>query len=165
MDHRPPPVRYIDAITQRYASLGYAPYRWYVADSSPPFAPLKKPLSQSRLGVLTTSGCYVAGQVAFHYKDDASIRRIPIDTPADRLRFSHITENYLVNARRDPECLVPFTALRRLRDDGAVGSLADDAISCMGGVYSQRKVRAELIPQIEGAFKQQAVDVALLVPM
>ena len=26
------PVRYIDSITQRYASLGYAPYRWYVAD-------------------------------------------------------------------------------------------------------------------------------------
>jgi D-proline reductase (dithiol) PrdB len=161
----PPPVRYIDAITQRYASLGYAPYRWYVADSPPPFAPLNKPLSQSRLGVLTTSGCYVAGQVAFHYKDDASIRRIPVDTPAERLRFAHITENYLVDARRDPECLVPFTALRGLCDEGVIGPLADEAISCMGGVYSQRKVREELIPQIEGVFKQQAVDVALLVPM
>jgi D-proline reductase (dithiol) PrdB len=159
------PVRYIDAITQRYASLGYAPYRWYVADTPPPFAPLKKPLSRSRLGVLTTSGCYVAGQVAYHYKDDASIRLIPIDTPVDRLRFAHITENYLVDARRDPECLVPLTALRALRDEGVVGELADSAISCMGGIYSQRRVREELIPQVEGVFKQQAVDVALLVPM
>ena len=159
------PVRYIDAITQRYASLGYAAYRWYVADTKPPFAPLKKPLSQSRLGLLTTSGCYVAGQVAYHYKDDASIRLIPMDTPVDRLRFAHITENYLVNARRDPECLVPLTALRALRDEGVVGELADSAISCMGGIYSQRRVREELIPQVEGVFKQQAVDVALLVPM
>ncbi|HJQ60914.1 MAG TPA: hypothetical protein VJ890_28680 [Vineibacter sp.] len=165
MDPQLQTVRYIDAITQRYAALGYAPYRWYVAESPPPFAPLKKPLSQSRLGVLTTSGCYVAGQVAFHYKDDASIRRIPVDTPPGRLRFAHITENYLTDARRDPECLVPFTALRRLRDEGAVGSLADEAISCMGGIYSQRRVREELIPQIEGVFKQQAIDVALLVPM
>src|SRR5262245_37936566 len=105
------PVRYIDATTHHYASLGHAPYRWYVAAEPPPFAPLKKPLSQSRMGVLTTSGCYAAGQVAFHYKDDASIRLIPMDTPADRLRFAHITENYLVDARRDPECLVPLTTL------------------------------------------------------
>ena len=143
------PVRYIDAITQRYASLGYAPYRWYVAGEPPPFVPLKKPLAQSKLGVLTTSGCYVTGQVAFHYKDDASIRLIPMDTPTDHLRFAHITENYLVDARRDPECLVPLTALRRLRDEGVVGGLADAAISCMGGIYSQRRVREELIPQIE----------------
>ena len=159
------PVRYIEAITQRYTRLGYAPYRWYVAESPPPFAPLKKPLAESRLGLLTTSGCYVAGQVAYHYKDDTSIRRIPMDTPAERLRFAHITENYLASARRDPECLVPLAALRRLRDEGGVGSLAGEAISCMGGVYSQRRVREELIPQIEGIFKQQAVDVALLVPM
>lgn len=165
MDQTPPPVRYIEAITQRYASLGYAPYRWYVADAPPPFAPLTKPLAQSRLGVLTTSGCYVAGQVAYHYKDDASIRRIPVSTPTDQLRFAHITENYLVDARRDPECLVPLGALGRLRDEGVVGSLADEAISCMGGIYSQRRVREELIPQVEGVFKQQAVDVALLVPM
>lgn len=159
------PVRYIEAITQRYASLGYAPYRWYVTDDKPPFAPLKKPLAESRLGLLTTSGCYVAGQVAYHYKDDASIRLIPVDTPTDRLRFAHITENYLVSARRDPECLVPLTGLRVLRDEGVVGELADQAISCMGGIYSQRRVREELIPQVEGVFKQQAVDVALLVPM
>ena len=159
------PVRYIDAITQRYASLGYAPYRWYVAPDKPPFAPLKKPLSQSRLGVLTTSGCYVAGQVAFHYKDDSSIRLIPMDTLVDHLRFAHITENYLVDARRDPECLVPLPGLRALRDEGVIGALGDAAISCMGGVYSQRRVREELIPQIEGVFKQQQVDIALLVPM
>ncbi|TXL80408.1 hypothetical protein FHP25_05095 [Vineibacter terrae] len=161
----PQPVRYIEAITQRYASLGYAPYRWYVADEKPPVAPLRKPLAESRLGLLTTSGCYVAGQVAFHYKDDASVRRIPMDTPPEQLRFAHITENYLESARRDPQCLVPLAALRRLRDEGMVGSLADDAVSCMGGIYSQRRVREELIPQIEGILKQQAVDVALLVPM
>ena len=108
------PVAYIESITRRYANLGYTPYRWFEAEDAPPFAPLKKPLSESKLGLLTTSGCYVAGQVAFHYKDDSSIRRIAVDTPADRLRFSHITENYLVDARNDPECLVPLAALHQL---------------------------------------------------
>ena len=159
------PVAYIESITQRYANLGYTPYRWFEAADASLFTPLKKPLSRSKLGLLTTSGCYVAGQVAFHYKDDASIRRIPVDTPADRLRFSHITENYLADAREDPECLVPLAALHRLRAEGAFGSLADEAVSCMGGVYSQRRVREELIPQITAVFKDQDIDAALLVPM
>jgi hypothetical protein len=35
----------------------------------------------------------------------------------------------------------------------------------MGGIYSQRRVREELIPTVEDAFAEQAVDVALLVPL
>jgi D-proline reductase (dithiol) PrdB len=107
------PVRYIDAVTQRYARLGYDTYRWFAADSAPALTPLARPLSQSRLGVLTTSGCYRAGQIAFHYRDDSSLRRIASDTPPDQLRFSHLTENYLVDARKDPECLVPLGALHQ----------------------------------------------------
>jgi D-proline reductase (dithiol) PrdB len=159
------PVRYIDALTARYDRLGYPSYRWYVADSRPPFTPLTKLLAQSRVGMLTTSGCYVAGQVAYHYKDDTSIRKIPVDTPKERLRFAHFTENYLVDARQDPDCLVPLTALRRLREEGVIGALADDAISCMGGVYSQRRVREEMVPQIAATFTDQKVDLAFLVPM
>lgn len=159
------PVRYIDNITARYAALGYEPYRWYYADTPPPWTPLPKPLSKARLGLLTTSGCYRAGQVAFHYKDDASIRRISTATPVDELRFSHLTENYLVDARRDPDCLVPLTALRQLRDEGVVGSLTDEFLSCMGGVYSQRRVREQTIPEIETALAEQGAEVALLIPM
>lgn len=159
------PVAYIDMVTQRYTALGYEPYRWFRAETDPPWTPLPKPMSQIRLGVLTTSGCYKAGQVAFHYKDDTSIRRIPIDTGSEDLRFSHLTENYLVDARQDPECLVPLTALRKLRDEGAVGALTDDILSCMGGIYSQRRVRDELIPQVETAFREQGAEAALLIPM
>ena len=159
------PVAYIEAITKRYASLGYAPYRWLEADSPPPWAPLPKPLGELRLGIVTTSGCYRAGQVAFHYKDDTSIRRIPAATPSADLRFSHLTENYLVDARRDPDCLVPLAALRRLRDEGVVGGLCDDLVSCMGGVYSHRRVREEMIPAVDAAFAQMKADAVLLIPM
>jgi len=159
------PVSYIERITERYNSLGYQPYRWFEAEEPPPFAPLRKKLSESRLGLLTTAGCYAAGQVAFHYKDDTSLRRIPTDIALDRLRFAHITENYLVDGRKDPDCLVPLTALRRLRDEGAIDGLAGEFISCMGGVYSQRRAREEMIPAIAAIFAEQDVDAALLVPM
>jgi D-proline reductase (dithiol) PrdB len=149
----------------RYTRLGYEPYRWFHADGAPPFAPLAKPLSRTRLGMLCTSGAYAVGQVAYHYKDDSSLRAIPSCTPDASLRFAHVTENFLVDARRDPQCLVPTAALRRLEEEGVIGGLADTFYSCMGGVYSQRRVREQLSPALLEAFRAQKVDAVLLVPM
>jgi len=158
-------VEYIRAITERYERLGYQPYQWYHADDPPPWAPLAKPLGESRLGVLTTAGAYVAGQVAFYYKDDTSHRAIAKDTPEAALRFSHITENYLPDARRDPNCVLPLAPLRQLEAEGAIGELAGDTFSCMGGIYSQRRVREELCPALHDGFRAQEVDAALLIPL
>ena len=158
-------VEYIKGITERYERLGYRTYDWYHAEEAPPWQPLAKPLSECRVGMLSTAGTYAAGQVAYYYKDDTSIRAIPKATPEAELRFSHLTEPYLPDPRRDPNCVFPLASLRRLEDDGAIGELADDVFSCMGGIYSQRRVREELIPAVEAAFTEQAVDVALLVPL
>ena len=159
------PVRYMDAIRRRYQQLGYDPYRWFEADSAPEIAAMSKDVSQCRLGVLTTNGAYVAGQVAYHYKDDTSLRAIPKQTSEDALRFAHITENYLESSRRDPGCTFPLSALRALESEGHIGELAGDLFSCMGGIYSQRRVREELIPAIAERFRAQNVDAVLLVPM
>jgi D-proline reductase (dithiol) PrdB len=158
-------VEYIASIKERYQRLGYDPYRWFHADDAPAFTPLGKPLSASRMGVLTTSGAYVVGQVAYYYKDDTSIRAIPKDTPNDQIHFSHITENYLTDPRKDPNCILPIEALRGAEEAGRIGELAPDLFSCMGGVYSQRRVREEMIPDLTARFKAQAVDTVLLVPM
>ncbi|MBI3230848.1 MAG: hypothetical protein HYZ45_11940, partial [Burkholderiales bacterium] len=94
-------VNYMQAIAERYKKLGYTPYRWLVADKLPPWQPVLRSLADSRLGMLSTSGAYALGQRAYHYRDDCSIRAIPSATPNSELRFSHITENYLVDAKRD----------------------------------------------------------------
>lgn len=158
-------VRYMQAITERYLRLGYPPYRWFQADGAPPWQPLRKPLHQLRLGMMSTSGAYALGQVAYHYKDDTSIRQIPAATLDAELRFSHITENYLVDARKDPGCIFPLATLRRLVTDGFIGQLADAVWSCMGGTYSQRRVRDEVAPALLAAFEAQRIDAALLVAM
>lgn len=158
-------VHYMQAIRARYESLGYTPYRWYEADSAPPWQPMSKPLAASRLGLLSTSGAYALGQVAYHYKDDTSIRALPSSIAASDVRFSHITENYLADAKRDPNCILPLSPLRTLVREGVVGELADQVFSCMGGVYSQRRVREEVAPALLDAFRSQQVDCALLVAM
>ena len=158
-------VDYMVAIRQRYEKLGYAPYRWFHAEEAPAFAPLARPVSEARVGLLSTSGAYALGQTAYHYKDDASIREIDSDTPTEDLRFSHITENYLESPKRDPNCILPLDTLRALVSEGVVGALADKVFSCMGGIYSQRRAREETAPALLDAFRKHEVDCALLVPM
>ncbi len=158
-------VEYMRTIEERYGRLGYAPYQWYHAEGPPPWTPLAKPISEGRLGVLSTAGAYVAGQVAYFYKDDTSTRAIAKDTAVERMRFAHITEHYLPDARRDPNCVLPLEPLRRLEAMGVVGEVADELYSCMGGVYSQRRVREEMAPEMARLFQAQEVDAALLIPL
>ena len=158
-------VDYIDVIKQRYQNLGYQPYRWFKADSEPHKCNLKFPVKESKLGLLSTSGAYAVGQKAFHYKDDTSIRKIKKETATENIHFSHITENYLVNARKDPNCIFPINQLNFLESKGYVKSVANEILSCMGGIYSQRRVLSELAPAILSEFRRQKVDIALLVPM
>ncbi len=159
------PVQYIDAIRTRYEKLGYQPYRWAYAEQAPALTRMAKPLSHARVGVLTTSGAYALGQTAFHYRDDTSVRAIPKTTPKEAIRFSHITENYLEDPRRDPDCILPLTAFKRLESEGVIGEMASEALSCMGGIYSQRRVREELIPDLARRFEAQSVDAVFLIPM
>ncbi|MBT3371247.1 MAG: hypothetical protein HOA08_06700 [Rhodospirillaceae bacterium] len=158
-------VEYMRTIREKYSKMGYAPYGWHEATEAPPWTPLAKPLSECRVGMMTTAGTYVAGQEAYFYKDDTSHRPIPSNTPVENLRFSHLTENYLPDARRDPNCAFPIEPLRQLVDEGVIGGLADNFFSCMGAVYSKRRVDEEVAPAIYEAFAKEGVDVAYLVPL
>ena len=162
---RPNPAEYIRQTRENYEKLGFEPYAWYFADSPPAFTRTEKPLSKSRLGMISTAGTYVHGQVAYYYKDDTSIRSIPCQTPPEDLRFSHIMENYLVEARQDPCTVFPIEALAKLKDEGTIGELSENYFSCMGGIYSQKRVRTELIPALDDAISKEELDLLLLVPL
>jgi len=158
-------VEYMRTIREKYSKLGYAAYGWHKAEAAPPWTALAKPLSDCKVGMLSTAGTYAAGQVAYFYKDDTSHRVIPSHTPVAELRFSHLTENYLPDARRDANCAFPIEPLRQLANEGVLGAVADNVFSCMGAVYSKRRVDEELAPAMYEAFASEGVDAAYLVPL
>lgn len=161
---RQPPIPYMERIGAQYRALGYGTYEWFHADSPPTMAGLPKPLSECRLGLVATGGVYAPGQTAFHYKDDTSYRAIPTDTPASELRATHFAYD-LADARTDANVVFPIDALRELVVDGTVGELAPHFFTCMGGIYSQRRVREELAPAIVQRCLDDEIDVVLLVPV
>ena len=135
-------------IAAQAALGGMRPYGWLTPEEAPALVPLPKPLSQCKIGLVSTSGAYVTGQKAYFYKEDSSMRAVPTDTPSEALRFSHLTENYLVDGRRDPACIFPLATLRRAVAQCVVGSLAANAFSVMGANYSMRTLRETLCPAV-----------------
>jgi D-proline reductase (dithiol) PrdB len=131
---------------------------------TPPWTPLRKPLSQCRLGLVASGGIYATGQVAFHFKDDVSFRAIPTTVCTSDLRTAHFAYDQ-TDARNDPNVVFPIDTLRRLVKERVVGSLAENFFTFMGGVYSSRRVAEELAPRITESLLAEKVDVALLVPV
>lgn len=164
MAGRQPPVRYIDRTREQYSALGYGQYAWVHDDTTPSFTPLAKPISECRLGLVASGGVYAHGQTAFTFKDDTTYRAIPTDVDSGELRATHFAYD-LTDARRDINCVFPIDTLRGLVADGTVGSLAPNFYTCMGGIYSARRVREELAPAIVERCLNDRIDGLLLVPV
>ena len=149
------PVAYIPRTRELYSN--YPPYRWVVNDD-PPWTPLSKPLGQCRVALLTSGGVHHVDQPPFHFKEDTSIREIPTGTAMADLRVSHYgyrTED----ASADPNCVFPLQPMRELGSEGLFGELVDPAYAIMGGVYSARRVKQELVPALMERFSRLRVDV------
>jgi D-proline reductase (dithiol) PrdB len=159
-----PPVDYLARSKERYDALGYPPYRWALDDSVPPWQALTKPLSASRIGVVSSGGTYVVGQEAFHFRDDISYRTIDTNTVESDLRVTHFAYD-TTDARRDPNCVLPLRSLHTLVQEGFIGSLAPSAFSFVGGIYSSRRCREVLAPRLVQELVAQECDAVLLVPV
>ena len=145
-----------------------------------PFQPLKRPLSQCRLVLLTSSGHFVEGddpqplgvknmtqeeavqRVKEFLKEEPKLSAIPIDTPRERLRVRHGGYD-IRGALRDPNVVFPLERLREMEKEGRIGELAPQAYSFVGAC-AQLRLLKEAGPQWVALLKQQSVDAAILVP-
>ena len=164
MQERADPVDYIARTRDTYRKLGYPDYQWARSDAAPPWTPLARPVAKSRLALIASGGIYRTGQVAFHHKDDTSFREIPADVDLGELRTSHFAYDQSA-ARRDPNVVFPIGTLRRLVAEGALGSLTRNALTFMGGIYSQRRLREELLARLDARVHEMQADLILLVPV
>ena len=158
------PVDYIAQTQAAYDALGYPRYRWAHNPDPPAFVPPPKPLAESTIALIASGGIYRRGQVGFTHKDDVTHREVPNDTADHELGVTHFAYDQ-THARADVNVVFPLTALRTLAADGAIGRVADVALTFMGGIYSQRRVHEQLIPPIVERVHELEADIVLLVPV
>ena len=154
------PVEYIPRTRELYSS--YSPYRWVVNSDTPPWTPLKKPIAQCKIALMSSGGILYRDQPRFH-REDASYREIPRSATQADLAVWHFGYR-TADAEADHNCVFPLARMRELEADGTIGELSDPAYSFMGGIYSARKVRDELAPRIADELKRKQIDAFYLVP-
>ena len=158
-------IPYVDKLNQMYQASGFPPYQWSLYDSSP-WTPLKKPLQQSCVALLSSAGIFIDNQEPFDpwAVNDLSFRKIPKNTPVENLKLNH---NYFDHrdAVKDINCVFPIERLLELEREGSIEKMAPFAITLgMGRLYKRTALQKETVPQIIEVLKEQETDALLLVP-
>ena len=124
------PVPYLERIRDYYQALGYgAPYRW-AHYAEVPFAPLKKPLAESRIGLITTAAPYLPGKgdqgPGAAYNGAAKFYRVYSgDSAKDHdLRIAHVGYDRAHTMAEDSNTWFPLAQLRRAAEAGLIGEVA-----------------------------------------
>ncbi len=157
-------VSYIDKSREYYAAHGYEKaYQWATNDDAP-FAPLTKPLSECKVGVVTTAYFLPDG---FVYRVPADLPRIP--STATKAQIGNLDTNYLSWAKDethtdDPNSFLPLTQLEALADEGRIGSVSD-RFYCLPTQFSHRQTQRRDAPQVLEWMQEDGIDVALMVPL
>jgi D-proline reductase (dithiol) PrdB len=143
-------------------------YPWRRIDPVP-WAPLEKPLSECRLGLVSTAGLTLEGQEPCSKEvkgGDPCFREIPWDTDVSRLVENHRSESWDHRAvEQDPNIAFPIDRMRELLARGRVGSLAERYLTFMGSVTATGRMVRDVLPLARQSFVEQGVEVALLVPV
>jgi D-proline reductase (dithiol) PrdB len=163
------PIRYIERTRNYYLGLGYeVPYVWaHFRDV--PFTPLKKPLRESKLALITTAAPYDPNKGAqgpgAPYNAKAKFFEpycYPIDGDID-LRISHVGVDRLHANMEDSNCWFPIHAAQDAVKQGRIQSLSKQVY----GLPTNRSQRHTLevdAPLILDYLRADAVDVAVLIP-
>ena len=163
------PVPYMKRTRDYYTAIGYTtPYRWaHYLDA--PFTSLKKPLSQSRVTIITTAAPYQPNKgdqgPGAAYNGSAKFYAVYSgDTAADHdLRISHIGYDRIHTTATDSGTWFPLPALRRAAAAGRVGEIAPR----FHGAPTNRSHRVTIetdAPEILARVRDEKTDVAIVVP-
>ena len=131
-----------------------------------PLAKLKKPLPESRLTFVSTSGVQPKNTLPFdtaHPVGDYSFRRVPSNSKPDELEI-HQLKYPTAGAERDLNVIFPAERLQELVSEKFIGGLTENFYSFIGYNMDAGKLEKTLAEDIADAVEAEKPDVVLLAP-
>ena len=159
------PISYVDALNEKYGSMGFPPYRWSENDDAP-FTPLNKPLSECTVAMLTSGGVSRKADKAFDpdARNNHRLDTVDPDAPSDDFQI-HDSYYDHTDADKDLNCIFPLDRLHELVAAGEIGAVAPRLWSgFMGRTYNRSKVLEETGPTLALAMKADKVDLLIAIP-
>ena len=153
-------LSYIDKSREFYAAQGFdRPYQWPRPPEPPALQRLAGPLSEARLGLITSAFPLV--------ESGPQPVEVPYAHPVDPLptgRFSaHENRDTVAAPDNERESFLPLQRMQELVAAGRIGSLSPRFYGVPFD-YSQRRTTEQDAPAALEMLRADAVDVALLVP-
>lgn len=143
-------------------------YRYRSVDWTPG-AVLTKPLSESRIAIVTTAALYRPDQPSFDELikgGDPTYREIPNDTELSRLREGHRSAAFdHTGVERDKNLALPLDRFRELEVEGLIGSANARHFSLMGSVTAPGRVVSRSAPEVASHLRADGVDAVFLTPV
>jgi hypothetical protein len=162
------PIPYMQRTRDYYLALGFPAYRWaHFADV--PFTPLRAPLAQARLALITTAAPYQPGAgdqgPGAKYNAASKFYKVYSDTTdtVPDVRISHVGYDRVHTTAEDPNTWFPLARLHDAVKAGRIGSLTPR----FHGAPTNRSHRITLetdAPELLRRCREDGADVALLVP-
>ncbi len=131
-------------------------------------APLSRPLSESRIAVVTSAPLHRPGDTPFHRVKggDFSYRAIPASVGLGSLVSTHPSHSWdRSGVEQDPNLALPLDRLRELESRGVIGSVGSRHFSIQGSITAPGRLVARTAPEIADALIRDRVDAVLLTPV
>lgn len=169
------PVGYMERTRLYYAAQGYPrAYRWATYDSVP-FSPLAKPLTETRLMLVTTASPIPEGAadsgagaapsaLADTLLAPKALARRPVASPPSALFTADLSWDKEATHTDDLGSYFPLAELSRQVASGHLGGLTASYF-CVPTEYSQRQTLEVDAPAIAAAAIEEGADAVLLVPL
>ncbi len=143
-------------------------YTWRRVDPVPK-ARLSRPLRACRVALVTTAGLVPPGLVPFDMDmlgGDFSYRIIPGDIDVSTLQEFHRSETFdHAGIAEDPNLAFPLDRLHELAVSGEIGEVAPRHLSFMGSITAPGRLIKRTAPEAAQLLRDDATDIALLVPV
>ncbi|MXZ01704.1 hypothetical protein F4Y93_14080 [Candidatus Poribacteria bacterium] len=130
-----------------------------------PHTPLRLPLNECRVALITTAGFFLDGQAPFE-GGDCSYREIPNAIHTQALINGHKSAAYDERGlETDPNLAFPIDRFKELETEGKIGSLNHRHFSFMGSITKPDALIRQSAPEVGHKLKTDGVDVAFLTPV
>lgn len=126
-----------------------------------PWTPLRKPLSECTVVLVSTGGVHLRSDRPFNLNSDSSFRVIPNDAQAEDLAISHQAYDR-TDALKDINLVFPIERLRELAAEHVIGRLAANHYGF--GLMGSAKRLMPSLKEVARRISESGVDLALLVP-
>ncbi len=157
-------VSYIDKSREYYLAQGYRnPYRW-AHHRDAPFCPVRRPVRESRLGLITTASILEGDAEPEPFSLPRVVFSAPTVPPPERLYTMHRSWDKEATHTDDLDSFFPIHRLQEAVRAGQLGSLSPRFYGAPTE-YSQRKTSEIDAPEILRLCREDSVDVAMLVPL